>query len=346
MSFLSRWHYKMLFSFAIMYVTVSCIVAYALLWNTPLPSPIDNTVTLVPNKSNDNLVPSCATSKELIRDPLLNCTLLDSLSYQQFLAQGWTKIVHKARLDNGVNIAIKTVNLNGKDVIDCSRSLPLLDCHNKATEKLLREIQLLETFQHENIIKLLYYCSKTEGGDGCMKYAVIGTELGDTLSNLKLLQMSWRERKQIIQDLAQLIHYSNSQNLGLADLRRPQFVIVNGRLKLADLDDILIGEPLCTSALNCSGNFVFLKTNKIFIQILIILCIFAGLNITIDCISGRCSGYNMKLNVQKSFREFGPYIFIPEGVPKEATTNLKKLKKLWGENMVPTSHLLSVAMTL
>jgi hypothetical protein len=54
----------------------------------------------------------------------------------------------------------------------------------------------------------------------------------------------------------------------------------------------------------------------------------------------------MKLNVQKSFREFGPYIFIPEGVPKEATTNLKKLKKLWEENVVSTSELLSAALTL
>ena len=268
MGVLSRWRYKMLFSFAIFYAIVSCIVAYALLWNTPspLPSPAaaDDTVPVpVISENNQNLVPTCATNKQLLGDPLLNCTLLDRLSYQQFLAHGWTKIVHKARLgDNGVHVAIKTVNLNGKDVTDCSRTLPLVDCHNKATDKLLREIQLLKTFQHENIIKLFYYCSKTAGADGCMKYAVIGTEIGDTLSNLKLLQMSWRERRRVIQDLAQLIHFSSSHSLGLADLRRPQFVLVNGRLKLADLDDILIGEPLCTSALNCSGNCRFLKSTK------------------------------------------------------------------------------------
>lgn len=256
MGVFSRWRYKMLFAFAMFYVIVSCIVACALLWNTNhiIPSPADDAVSvpLLPS-INNNLVPTCVTSKKLLRDPLLNCTLLDRLSYQHFLAHGWTKIVHQARLDNGLNIAIKTVNLNGKDVTDCSRTLPLLDCHNKATDKLLREIQLLKKLRHENIIQLLYYCSKTEGDDGCMKYAVIGTEIGDTLSNMKLLQMSWRERKQVIQDLAQLIHYSSSQILGLADLRRPQFVLVNGRLKLADLDDILIGEPSCTSTLNCSG---------------------------------------------------------------------------------------------
>ena len=266
MGVISRWRYRILFAFAMVYMAVSCIVACALLWNTSvtrLPSPAE----IIDTSEHNSLVPACNTSKDLLDDPLLDCSLLDRLSYEKFIAHGWTKIVHKAKLDDGASIAIKTVNINGKDVNDCSRAETLIVCHNKATEKLVREIQLLKKLNHENIIQLKHYCSKIEGADGCMKYAVIGTEIGETLSNLKLLQMTWRERKQVIQDLIRLIHYSSTLSplgtLGLADLRRPQFILVKGRLKLADLDDIIIGEPTCSSISDCSGLLFFIIKNSL-----------------------------------------------------------------------------------
>ena len=76
------------------------------------------------------------------------------------------------------------------------------------------------------------------------------------------------------------------------------------------------------------------------------LCFMLGLNITIQCISSRCEGYNSKLNIQKSFQEFGPYIFLVEDVPREKRVNLDRLRQLWQRNNVTTKQLLSDALLL
>ena len=72
----------------------------------------------------------------------------------------------------------------------------------------------------------------------------------------------------------------------------------------------------------------------------------SGLNISISCISDRCYEYNAKLNIKKSYQEFGSYIFIPDGVPRERKKALKKLQLMWQHNNVTTKTLLSTAMSL
>ena len=138
-------------------------------------------------------------------------------------------------------------------------------CHNRAVAKIVREIQLLQQLKHDNIIQLKYYCAKVAPKDQepsgilqCAQHALIATEMGDPITNLRLLQMTWKERSQLIVDLARLVDFAQHSPLGvlvLSDLRRPQFVLVNGRMKLSDLDDILIGEPTCKSDDDCSGLF-------------------------------------------------------------------------------------------
>lgn len=144
---------------------------------------------------------------------------------------------------------------------DCAKTQPILLCHNRAVNKILREIQLLQQLKHDTIIQLKHYCAKVFGpgqeqGQQCTQHALIATEMGDPVTNLRLLQMTWKERSQLIVDLARLIDFADHSPLGvltLSDLRRPQFVLVNGRMKLSDLDDIVIGEPACTSDAICSS---------------------------------------------------------------------------------------------
>lgn len=256
MSIKQHSRYRIYLGLMILYMATACIVACALLWNITVTeyTAVDD---VSKGTENQNLVPVCAIKKELLSDPYLNCSLLDGLIYEKFVSNGWTKIVYSAKLDSNQHVAIKTVNLKGKDINDCVKTEPVLLCHNKAVEKLVREITLLKVLKHETIIYLKYHCSKTlEEHTSCMKYAVVATELGEPLSNLKLLLLTWKERKQLIQDLASLIHYAQHSPLGvlgLSDLRRPQFVLVNGRMKLADLDDILVGEPSCIVDADCSS---------------------------------------------------------------------------------------------
>ena len=249
-----QWRYRMFLGLMIFYMATACIVAYTLLWTTVTQYKVEN---ISETSENQYLVPICAIKKDIFRDPYMNCDLLDHLSYEKFVANGWTKIVYSAKLDYQ-SIAIKTVNLRGKDMVDCSKTNSILLCHNRAVEKLVREISLLKKLKHETIIQLKHYCSKTSDSHDnlCMKYAVIATEIGEPLTNLKLLQMTWNQRRKIIQDLANLVHYAQHSPagvLGLADLRRPQFVLVNGSMKLTDLDDIIVGEPRCATNADCSS---------------------------------------------------------------------------------------------
>ena len=66
----------------------------------------------------------------------------------------------------------------------------------------------------------------------------------------------------------------------------------------------------------------------------------------IPCISNYCSGYNARMNIQKSLVEFGPYIFIKHGVPHESRGKLEKLRLLWQNSNATTVQLLSTAMLL
>jgi hypothetical protein len=61
----------------------------------------------------------------------------------------------------GRDVAVKTVNLNGHDILKCQEkhkpmssaaSLPL--CYRRAAAKILREIILLTELAHDNIVKV------------------------------------------------------------------------------------------------------------------------------------------------------------------------------------------------
>ena len=71
-----------------------------------------------------------------------------------------------------------------------------------------------------------------------------------------------------------------------------------------------------------------------------------GLDVKVECISNSCHGFNARLNIQKSFKEFGSYIFIADGVPNEARGRLEELRRMWRENNATTSQLMSAAMSL
>lgn len=56
---------------------------------------------------------------------------------------------------------------------------------------------------------------------------------------------------QLLSDLAT----SSSVTMVLNDFRREQFVLVNGDLKLTDLDDVGFREPICDTAQDCRNRF-------------------------------------------------------------------------------------------
>lgn len=92
---------------------------------------------------------------------------------------------------------------------------------------------------------------------------------------------------QICLSLVRLLHYLAHSPLGsvtLLDFRPRQFVLVDGELKVTDLDDASIEESSCTSNSDC-----FME--------------FPARNFTLPCsVEGRCQSMNEKRNLYNAYR--------------------------------------------
>ncbi|NWH59002.1 PKDCC kinase, partial [Geococcyx californianus] len=140
------------------------------------------------------------------------------------------------------------------------------------------------------------------------------TELGSPLEMIQLLQTSWEDRFRICLSLVRLLHYLAHSPLGsvtLLDFRPRQFVIVDGELKVTDLDDASIEENSCTSNSDC-----FME--------------FPARNFTLPCsVEGRCQSMNEKRNLYNAYRFFFTYL-LPHSAPPSLRPLLDKIVNATG----------------
>ncbi|EDO34769.1 predicted protein [Nematostella vectensis] len=123
------------------------------------------------------------------------------------------------------------------------------------------------------------------------------TELGEPLEVLRLLQLPWQERLRVCLGLLRLIAYMEHSPLGpliIRDFRHQQFVLVDGEIKLCDVDDVDNEQRACATDEDCVVRTVH------------------G-NRTLTCGSDRtCLGYNQAVNILNTCRYFLDHILIPE----------------------------------
>lgn len=239
----------------------------------------------------------------------LNCRTVDQIQQREFLSAGWTKAVYSGSF-RGKPVAVKTVNTNGHDMEVCSAAgASVNDCYRKSAGKILKEIVLLRELVHDNMLKVLGYCipnwnpSGDEEGEEAAaairgRGVAMVTELGEPMDIIRLLQMSWEDRLRICLGIARLLFHLAHSPLGslvMNDFRRQQFVLVNGELKLSDVDDLGWEEPACNASRECTVHI-------------------PGVNLSLECVGGSCRGYNEKQNIVKAGRHFTTFL-LPHGAP-------------------------------
>ena len=72
-----------------------------------------------PNSSNINansLVSVCAVKHEWLYDSLHNCSAFNNLTFDQFIANGGTKVVHRAKTANGKHVVISDLKSIPPDI--------------------------------------------------------------------------------------------------------------------------------------------------------------------------------------------------------------------------------------
>lgn len=258
------------------------------------------------------LHPSAPDPKVIAR--ALGCGDIANVTDIQYLGSGYTKAVFKAVLNHTLAVALKSVDFGGHDMDNCVRQFGTVeDCYRLASYKIVKEMTLLQRLQHPNILKLYGYCYQ-DNNDIANTLTTI-TELGSPLEMIQLLQTSWEERFRICLSLVHLLHYLAHSSLGsvaLLDFRPRQFVIVDGELKVTDLDDATIDETLCSNDSDC-----FLE--------------FPARNFTLTCsLEGRCQNLNEKRNLYNAYRFFFTYL-LPHSAPPSLRPFLDTIVNATGE---------------
>ncbi|XP_067421138.1 extracellular tyrosine-protein kinase PKDCC [Emydura macquarii macquarii] len=244
----------------------------------------------------------------------LGCRDIRNVSEVHYLGSGYTKAVYKVVLNRSLAVALKSVDFGGHDIDNCVKLYAALeDCYRLAAYKIVKEMILLQRLQHPNILQLYGYCYQ-DSNDIPDTLTTI-TELGSPLEMIQLLQTSWEDRFRICLSLVRLLYYLAHSPLGsvtLLDFRPRQFVIVDGELKVTDLDDASIEESSCTSNSDC------------FIE-------FPARNFTLPCsVEGRCQNMNEKRNLYNAYRFFFTYL-LPHSAPSSLRPLLDVIVNATGE---------------
>ncbi|KAM3919149.1 extracellular tyrosine-protein kinase PKDCC-like [Leptodactylus fuscus] len=228
----------------------------------------------------------------------LTCKDLSHISGLDYIGSGFTKVVVKGTLLNGKSIALKSVHGEGNDMKQCVQQYgDHSGCHRLATYKLQKEIALLQILRHPGIIQLHGQCYVNSAPSDIRVTAML--ELGSPLEMIQLLQTPWEERFKICWELVQLLYYLANSPMGsiaLLDFQPRQFVLVNGSLKVTDMDDATSEEPTCTQDDDCELAFPA-KTFSMFCSE-----------------TGRCMGSNEKRNLYNAYRFFFTYL-LPHTAP-------------------------------
>ncbi|XP_017320497.1 extracellular tyrosine-protein kinase PKDCC [Ictalurus punctatus] len=255
----------------------------------------------------------------------LGCGTLERASSVQFVGSGYTKAVYRAELNTSFSVALKSVDLSGHDMESCvKRYSSAEDCYRLASFKIIKEMTLMERLQHPNILKLYGYCYQDSNDIKDTVTAI--TELGSPLEMIQLLQTPWEERFRICLSLARLLHYLAHSPLGsltLLDFRPRQFVLVDGELKVTDLDDASVEDTPCSasSPADC-------------------LLEFPARNFTLPCSSGYCQGINEKRNLYNAYRFFFTYL-LPHSAPSALRPLLANIVNSTGELLWDTDETLA-----
>ncbi|XP_072043919.1 extracellular tyrosine-protein kinase PKDCC-like [Amphiura filiformis] len=233
---------------------------------------------------------------------LLSCANLSVLKLGRNLGKGITKEVFQSSY-KGTDVAVKMITPSVEDVTACLKrgkyNKPE-ECYLYANYKLLKEITLSLQLNHRNILKILGYCVRSEHMSSSLHDhgVVLISELGLKVSKMLVRKSNWAQKIQHCIDILDLMDYlehSPVGSLGVYDFKVSQFVLVNGTIKLSDLDDLSAGEPSCSTTDDCR------------------IKVIGEPGLTVNCTNNRCIGYNAKHNLLQcthtfleSFLEYPP----------------------------------------
>ena len=249
---------------------------------------------------------------------LIYCANIHEIQLQTKIGHGFSKQTFQGDF-RGRPVAVKMVTRHQSEVKSCietvNMSLPEADsqrsrCFVFSSMKLMKEILLLHQLKHPGFVQLLGYCVRNEESDttDLNERGIVSVfELGSRLVAYNLQSLTWREKLKMSSELADFLDYLEHSPLGslrVRDFKEEHFLLVNGSLKMIDLDDVDNLEPSCNI-------YISLKTQE-HNQV--------GNNETpcqfnLSCQKGMCIGFNARQNMKMMNKLFFKILLFPTIYP-------------------------------
>ena len=227
-----------------------------------------------PNKTSHQLQAreiDCANIHEIVLD-------------EKPIGRGTRKLTYLGTTGEGEKIALKVVDPVANDI-------------QLAQLSLFKEILLLQQLDHPGILKLKGYCvinnRKPKSDTDPKKEGIIG--VFERAEKFDIKSLSERKKIQTAFELADILDYLEDSPFGsflMTDLRKDNFMFVEGRLKLTDADLLNAPEPECMGKQAC----VTWDPNA--------SCRDWGCKLRVPCFMGQCQGYNAKLMIRMAHDKF------------------------------------------
>ncbi|KAH3807253.1 extracellular tyrosine-protein kinase PKDCC-like [Dreissena polymorpha] len=276
---------------------------------------------------------------------IINCKNIHEIDLKRKIGHGVSKQTLLGDF-RGMPVAVKMVTRHQREVRYCIEKLNQSDteflshrakCFMFSSMKLMKEILMLEQLSHPGFIKLLGYCVRNEESDtmDLSERGVISVyELGTRISVYSLQNLTWRERIQHSLHLARFLYYLEFSPLGslrIRDFKEEHFLMINGTLKMIDLDDVDNLEPSCSVYINEveHGNVTFESRNK-------------GCDFAIPCHNGLCVGFNAKQNMKFMYKLFFNVLIRQTAFPNPLSGDLRNVLERLDCNRISAAELIAI----
>ena len=105
---------------------------------------------------NNNNVDNLAYETHKALKETSQCQEISAITKKEYLGSGWTKAVYRG-IYKGQEVAVKVVDTSGHDMVTCEEEgHPFEYCYTRTSDKMIREILLLQGLSHPNIIQVSY----------------------------------------------------------------------------------------------------------------------------------------------------------------------------------------------
>lgn len=255
----------------------------------------------------------------------ISCQNIHEIQLKRKIGHGYSKQTFSADF-RGHPVAVKMVSRHQMEVKSCidklNKSFPDIvaqrnRCFSFSNMKLMKEILLLQQLHHPGFASLLGYCIRNEESDttDLSERGIVSVfELGTRITSYNLQTLPWPEKLKHALELAEFLYYLEFSPLGslrIRDFKEEHFLMINGSLKMIDLDDVDNLEPSCSVYVSIDAQEEMALEGKD-----------NGCGFNLPCQKGLCVGFNAKQNMMYMNKLFFKHLLFPLVFPREAATDL------------------------